>query len=78
MLNSQRPLHKDRSDPGGLALEQFSLLRIVVDNHQDAAVEWLHFSDVRGSNLFFGERATTAGWRDLRIGTVLKIVMICR
>ena len=37
----QRPLRKDGSNPGGLTLEQFHPLRIVVDN-QDAAVPWLY------------------------------------
>jgi hypothetical protein len=53
MLNSQRPPRKDASDPGGLTLEQFGLLRIVVDNH-NAAVQWLHLSDVWRASLFLG------------------------
>src|SRR5216683_154596 len=57
MLNSQRPLRKGASDPGGLTLEHFRPLRIVVDN-QNAAVQWLYLSDVCGANLFLGQRAT--------------------
>jgi hypothetical protein len=66
MLNAQRPLRKDGSDPGGLTLKQFHPSRIVVDN-QDSAVQWLHVSDVRGANLFLGQRATAVHWLCLEI-----------
>src|SRR5437660_12662514 len=58
MLNSQRPLRKDASDPSGLTLEQFRPLRIVIDN-ENAAIQWLHRSDVCGATLVLGQRATT-------------------
>ena len=58
MLNSQRPLRKDGSDSDGLTLEQFSPLRIIIDN-ENAAVQWLHLSDVCGANPSLGQRATT-------------------
>src|SRR3954447_27076312 len=61
MLNSQRPLCKDGSDPGGLTLEQCHPSRIVVDN-QNAAVQSLNFSDVCGANLFLDHAPIAIGW----------------
>jgi len=62
MLNSQRLLRKDGPDPSGLTLEQFGPSWIVVDEH-NAAVQWLHFSNMRGVNLFRGQRAVAVSQR---------------
>ena len=65
MLDSQRLRREDGPDPGGLPLEQLRPSRIVVDE-QDAAAQWLCFFDMRGANLFIGQRAVALGQRGLR------------
>src|SRR3954468_15713185 len=62
MLNSQRPCRKHGSHPGGLTLEVFRPLRIVVDD-QNAAAQWRHLCHVCGANLFLRQRAMAADWR---------------
>ena len=56
MLDSQRLLREGSPYPGGLPLEQSRPSGIVVDK-QNAAAQWLRFFDMRGANLFVGERA---------------------
>jgi hypothetical protein len=59
---NKRPFHLSQVDFGSpIELAQFRPLRIVVDNH-DAAVQWLHLSDMCGTNLSLGHRATSVRW----------------
>src|SRR4051812_45797171 len=68
MLDSQHPLPKDGSDFGGLTLEQFHPLRIVVDN-QHTAVQSIHLSNVCGANLLRRQRAMAVRWQWAEIET---------
>jgi len=61
MLDSQR-LGKDCPDPDGLAFKQFRPSGIVVDQ-QNAAVQWLYFSNMGGANLFVGLRHVAVSQR---------------
>ena len=65
MLDSQRLLREDSPYPGGLPLELVRPSRIVVDQ-QNAVAQWLHFFDMRGANLFLGQRAVALSQFSLR------------